>query len=259
MGTRQAGGRCARRRTVVGAVGGAVLCIGALAACGSDDAAGDGAAAPGGSFPVATFAGEIEGGSVESPRLLAVVAAGDTALAYLCDGADEVVWFAGTVEGEHLELADRAGNALSLDASEDDVTGTLAGEAVELPAVAEPAGLYVLDPASEEALLTSHLGGWIVLPDGTQTGGVRSDSGITNPRLDLSSRTVNITDGTSNTVVAFGVTAASGGFQFQFGSGSGSLGGFGQFGGSGFSQFGGIQFGQFGSGATGGFQSQLGG
>lgn len=255
MGIRQAsnGGHSSRRRTVTGLVIGVVAGAAVLAACGSDEDASDATEAAG-AIPVAQFAGEIAGGTAEAPRLLAVVASGDTALAYLCDGADEVVWFAGTVEGDHLELTDREGTPLSLDADADSVTGTLAGDAIELAAVADPSGLYVLAPSTDQEVLTGYLGGWIVLPDGRQTGGVRSGSGVTNPPLDVSKRTVSITDGTSNTVVSFGTTAASGGFQFQFGSGTGSFGGFGQFGGSGFSQFGGIQFGQFGSGASTGIQ-----
>lgn len=240
-----------RWRAAIGVGVGLALGVAGLAGCGSDEASS--ATSGGGSLPVATFAGRIDGGEPDATRLLAVVASGTTALAYLCDGADEVVWFAGTVDGDHLELTDRAGRPLSLDVDGNSVTGSLGDQDVDVPAVAEPAGLYVLDPASGEEVLTTYLGGWIVLPDGTQTGGVRSNSGVTNPRMDPATRTTNITDGTSNTVVSFGATAGSGGFQFQFGNSSADLGGFGQFGGSGFSQFG-AQFGQFGNGASSGIQ-----
>lgn len=265
------GGQPARRSSTVqrAATAAAVLAAATalgLAGCGGDDSSSNGAStagapttaarlAPG--FPVASFAADVSEGASKAPRLLTVVAAGHTAVAYLCNGADEVTWFAGTAEGNRLSLRDASGRALDLAADGDRVTGTLGTQKVDLPAVSDPAGLYVLDPTLDEAFLREHLGGWIVLPDGTQTGGVRSGGKLTNPRLDVTKRTADI-DGSPRKVVPFSPTASAAGFQFQLGGGQFG----GQFGGQlGGGQFGG-QFGQFGGGGGaggGGFQFQFGG
>ena len=236
----------------------------ALGGCSSDKS---GKAANSEAVIVRSFAGPVEG----TDAYLAVLSAGSTTLAYLCDGANGATWFAGTATSDKLMIQSKKGDRLELRAEQSKAVGTLVLDgterAVALDGVATPSGLYVLEPHLPQDTLKTYLGGWIVLPDGSVKGAVKSrDAVVANPPLNLKASSVPLPSGQTVAVVPFagGGGGGGGGFQlqFQFGqfgsSGGAQIGQFGQFGGGQFSQFGG-QFGQFGGQIGGGQFGQLGG
>jgi hypothetical protein len=142
-------------------------------------AVGDAAAVPAKAKTVeGSFAGAVQG----SQAYVAVYAhkpdkkGRRDVIAYVCDGAQMAEWFSKhRVKGNTLTLASHGGAHLKAKLTKKTATGavTLAdGTKLTFTAalVAEPAGLY---RAEQTAGGDHYLGGWIVLPDGTQRGDIK--------------------------------------------------------------------------------------
>lgn len=138
-----------------------------------------------------TYAGKVKGGGS-----LSVVVKGKSVIAYYCDGKNES-WLWGALGGSEIQLSNKAGDSLTGTRGGGKITGSLSVAGVTrsftLPKVAKPSGLY---RATATVRGASIVGGWIVLPDGTQVG-VLSRDGKPEPApaIDLSTGTVTI-DGT---------------------------------------------------------------
>ncbi|HEX6336186.1 MAG TPA: hypothetical protein VFZ85_04470 [Jiangellaceae bacterium] len=140
-----------------------------------------------------TYVGYVDGGGAS----VAVITTGDEAIAYLCDGNDVEAWLDGSAVDGRLDLTGERGSLTgeydqlqaSGEATADDQTWTFTIEAVE-----SPEGLYRF--ADTIAGGAEVVGGWIVLPDGTQVGAITLD-GQTQPApaLDIDTGQVTI-DGT---------------------------------------------------------------
>jgi hypothetical protein len=150
----------------------AVVAVIVAAACGSSEDDGQSTAPE---RTTGSFVGAVEGGGTS----VAVVAGpGDDLLAYVTDGGSSVDWLDGVLE-DPRDTSARLGNdgGAVLDVS---FAGTRASGAFARPgedprrftaeAADEPAGLY---RASDSFADGDYVGGWIVLPDGTQRGTVR--------------------------------------------------------------------------------------
>ncbi|MFW6034456.1 MAG: hypothetical protein ACOC9R_04900 [bacterium] len=128
-----------------------------------------------------TYVGYVDGGGAS----VAVIVTGDEATAYVCDGASVEAWLSGSAEDGRLDLSgDRGSLTGTLDdqqatgeAIADDITWTFTIEEV-----APPEGLYRF--ADTVAGGAEVVGGWIVLPDGTQVGAVNVD-GETGPASEI--------------------------------------------------------------------------
>jgi hypothetical protein len=136
----------------------------------------------------ATWAGYLEVGTI------ALSAKKGTMIAYVCDGERIEAWLKGTAEGGKLNLTGAKGASLTGSYTKDRASGTVTIGArtfdFSVKAVAKPSGLY---RAASEVSGAKVVGGWIVLPDGSQVGlgtvdgAVREASG-----LDPSSGTATI-------------------------------------------------------------------
>ena len=132
-----------------------------------------------------TFAARLDIGT------LFVAVRDGRAIAYLCDGDDLEVWFQGPALAGELALSSKAGATLTGSFRAGAATGsvTFGGRtaAFRLPSVKKPSGLYRAAGLVRNALVK---GGWIVLPDGTQTG-VLTVGGEPQPAppLDTAART----------------------------------------------------------------------
>jgi serine/threonine-protein kinase len=132
---------------------------------------------------------------------VAIVVNGDEALAYVCDGVAVEAWLSGPAAGGELSLSGENG---SLTAGHDGAraTGrtTVGGRefSFTIEAVAAPEGLYRF--ADTVAGGADVVGGWIVLPDGTQVGILTVDgSPAPAPVLDVGTGRAEI-EGTRVTV-----------------------------------------------------------
>ncbi len=139
-------------------------------------------------FPAeAVYAGKATGGGLA----VAVAVKGDEAAAYLCDGASVEAWLSGTAVDGRLDLTSKDGaSKLSGGLEGQALAGavTLAGQ--ELPfsiaPAAAPAGLYRGEGTNATI-------GWIVLPDGSQVGIVKSSAGKkAAPELDPATGAVTV-------------------------------------------------------------------
>lgn len=120
-------------------------------------------------FPAeAVYAGK----ATDSPLAVAVAVKGTDAAAYLCDGANLESWLKGTATDGEVEVASADGTAtLTAALRGETLTGevTFGGQtqAFSIGVAQAPAGLYRGEGADATI-------GWIVLPDGTQVGILRS-------------------------------------------------------------------------------------
>jgi hypothetical protein len=137
-----------------------------VAGCGG----GDGRAAPkptNGSF-VGTVAGS-------DAYVAVVVGANGDALAYVTDGAWSVDWLAGRLTGRTAVLGNEGGATFDARFGRGTVTGSFtrpryaALRFTARPGMA-PAGLY---RATDNFADGRYVGGWVVLPDGSERGTVR--------------------------------------------------------------------------------------
>lgn len=137
-----------------------------------------------------TYVGYVEGGGAS----VAVIVTGDAAIAYVCDGTVVEAWLDGSAEGNELDLT---GEAASLTGTFDDAKAAGTATADEetwtftIEAVDPPDGLYRF--ADTIAGGADVVGGWIVLPDGSQVGALNVN-GRTQPApaLDVESGQVTV-------------------------------------------------------------------
>jgi hypothetical protein len=124
----------------------------------------------------------------------------DGALAYFCDGQSVANWFRLVGGSDRLTFENAAGARFSAQLDDD---GTIVAVDVPLGDVTYSmlvpqvdadgeAGLYLADAAIDADLATDERAGWIVLPDGTQRGAIRSDTGVL-PGTTLTSGSTSVT------------------------------------------------------------------
>lgn len=166
------------RRTLAGF---ALVAV-ALAGCGNDGNGSAPSAARG-----ASFAGPV--GGTDALVGLMVNPGDRRVMAYVCDGKAVGAWFSGVAEPDGaVDLTSRDGARLRGRIAGDELTGTVAlspGGPVhpfEAPAITAPAGLY---RARGEVGGQPALGGWVVLADGRQKGGVRTSTGFIDLESDF--------------------------------------------------------------------------
>lgn len=183
----------------------AVLVV--LAGCGDDDGeAGQPAPPERSAAPKGTFVGKVEG----TDAYLALVSDGKRVLGYVCDSKRISTWIAvASVRDGKAKLNSRRADALGeATFSADGVSGelTVGGERRSFsaqPASGE-AGLYRAAHVKRRDNKLSEgevEAGWVVLPDGSQRGGVGGVSGSTTgdvhikpaPRLAPNATNVNLT------------------------------------------------------------------
>lgn len=126
----------------------------------------------------------------------------DKVLAYVCDGKSVGTWLTGAPNEDgtlSLTAADGARVSGRIAGGELAGTVTLPGDptphAFKARSVSEPAGLY---RNKGEVQGQPAVGGWIVLADGSQRGGIRTSSGFTSTDTDLAKPTKPVTSFTSN-------------------------------------------------------------
>jgi hypothetical protein len=152
---------------------GVVAMMGLMACGGNDDHGGQ-----------RTFVGAVE----NSPAAVAVLAKGDTLLLYVCNGHDGKRIDALLTGDRFFATVDGLGD-VALELKGDEVLGTITVDGVSHPFTATKA-------ADKAALLWAEgekdgrevVAGWVVRPDGIETGGVVH----------------GVIDGTSNTLLAVG-------------------------------------------------------
>jgi serine/threonine-protein kinase len=143
----------------------------------------------------ATYAGKVNGGGS-----LAVAVKGASAVAYLCDGTNEA-WLWGSVDGGSVSLKNKNGDQLTGSGGGGKLTGSLTVRgrnwSFALPTVTKPSGLYRSTAKVRGATV---VGGWVVLPDGSQVGLVTAVGGVGRaaPAIDLATGAVTV-DGQSLT------------------------------------------------------------
>lgn len=138
----------------------------------------------------ATWAGEVEGGSAT----IAISVHEGVAIAYLCDGKKTEAWLQGTAADGRLRLTGRKGANLTGTFGGGRATGVVAAGGREwkftASAVSKPSGLY---RATADVRGAKVVGGWIVLPDGSQVGVLTTDGvPAPAPSLDAASGTVTV-------------------------------------------------------------------
>jgi hypothetical protein len=123
-----------------------------------------------------TVGGSFVGTVAKSDAYVAIVGGptGDT-LAYVTDGAYSVDWVDGTRQGDSARLSNEGGATLAAKFGRGIGTGSFTRPGYEpLSFTARPgdapAGLY---RAIEDFADGRYVGGWVVLPDGTERGAVR--------------------------------------------------------------------------------------
>jgi serine/threonine-protein kinase len=141
---------------------------------------------------VATYAGKVNGGGS-----LAIVIKGQSVVAYLCDGKNEA-WLWGTTSGTSVSAKDKTGDTLTGTRGGGKIVGSLTVNGktwtFTTPSVKKPSGLY---KATAKIRGANVVGGWVVMPDGTQVGLLRRN-GITGPAPVIDTATGQVTiDGTS--------------------------------------------------------------
>ena len=131
--------------------------------------------------PQATYTGKTSGRQAGEASVAVAVKDGK-ASAYLCDGKNLESWLDGKAEGSSLTLTGKDGSTLNGVYADGTVSGdvTVAGKTWTYAAKpsTKPSGLYRARKATKDA-------GWIVYPDGSQTGVQNIDGNATEaPRLD---------------------------------------------------------------------------
>lgn len=176
-------GRSVRQSLVVVVAGCLLL---ALWACGGDDGEDESVGATGtsttaGSGGPDTYVGTIEGTDIA----VATLVEGDDVLFYVCDGSNGRRVDGRLADGRFETEIDGMG-AVAIEVTDDGVSGSVTADGDEYaieaaPAVDDAAFLWA-EGVNEQGEAASV--GWVVAPDGSETGGV----------------VAGITDGTSNTI-----------------------------------------------------------
>ncbi|MEV1147853.1 hypothetical protein, partial [Micromonospora sp. NPDC049799] len=114
-----------------------------------------------------TWTGRLDGGAT-----IAVTVKGDKASAYVCDGRSLEIWLRGTVTGGALDLSGKDGARLTGRIDGDRATGEVTGRGRTwaFTATATGGNAPALYRATAQVRDAGVDGGWILLPDGTQTG-----------------------------------------------------------------------------------------
>lgn len=135
----------------------------------------------------ATYAGRLTG----TRGSIAVAVYGETAFAYLCDGAEFEIWMKGKTAGKALALSGTKRKA-SLTGLYDAgfATGSVEAEGRDwdfrIPVAVAPAGLYRATTTVRNVRVVA---GWIVLADGSQVGVVTTGTQpAPAPQLNTSTR-----------------------------------------------------------------------
>jgi hypothetical protein len=151
------------------------------------------------------YAGTVFGGSAS----IAIVVNGGRAVAYLCDGERRGAWLQGPAPGGQLTLTSAAVAAATSPGgtsptsnpaaligtyAEGVAAGTITVNDEQwefgVRAVAAPSGLYRATAIVHD---TTIVGGWIVLPDGTQVGVIEADGRLTAaPSVDTRSGSATV-------------------------------------------------------------------
>jgi hypothetical protein len=125
----------------------------------------------------AVWGGQVDGGAAT----LAIAVTEGVAVAYLCDGKKVEAWLQGTAADGKLSLTGKNNATLAGTFGGGKATGTVTASGKQwtftAPAIAAPAGLY---RAVADVRAAKVVGGWIVLPDGSQVGIVTTD-GVPGP------------------------------------------------------------------------------
>ena len=147
-----------------------------------------------------SFVGTVDGSDA---YVGVVVGRGGEAVAYVCDRAGESVdWLDGRLDGDAARLGNDGGAIFEVTFADNRASGTFTRpESAPLTFTAhaahKPAGLY---RAREFFADGEYVGGWVVLPDGTQRGAVRRyetplPRRAVNTALDLSNPVVTVPGG----------------------------------------------------------------
>ncbi len=144
----------------------------------------------------ATYAGRVDGGAAT----VAIAIAGGQAVAYVCDGRQIEAWLQGPAAGGTLALIGTGGANLTGTYGNGVAAGSVATDGKQwtftAPVAPEPAGLYRATATVAGARV---VGGWIVLPDGSQVGVVTEDGRrAPAPPLDVATGQASV-DGTTIT------------------------------------------------------------
>lgn len=152
---------------------------------------------------------------------VAVVTDGNRVQAYACDGETVSEWFVGAVNESRIELTNASSATLSVERGGDssfDGTLEVGGQQVALSVTRGD----VLETRFDEQAVTratlnrsvmefggeQYVGGWIVLPDGSQRGAINAPDG-SRMFLDIDINTLNAEVPGLGTFEAFEVTPAT--------------------------------------------------
>jgi hypothetical protein len=120
----------------------------------------------------ATYAGRVDGGAAT----VAIAINGGQAVAYVCDGRQIEAWLQGPASGGTMALIGAGGANLTGTYGNGVSAGSVAADGkawtFTAPVAQEPAGLYRATATVAGARV---VGGWIVLPDGSQVGVMTED------------------------------------------------------------------------------------
>ncbi len=130
-----------------------------------------------------TIAGSFVGPTEGSESFVAIVANGDTALGYVCNGENTAEWFTGTATRDSIDLTSAGSIGLVAErGTGDTLDGTLtAGDGTESSFSAVRVDVDGSEGGLCRGILqvdgVTYTGGWIVLPDGRQRGAIIGDDG----------------------------------------------------------------------------------
>lgn len=132
--------------------------------------------------PQGSYVGWVTGGGAS----IAIAISGRQAVAYVCDGRGVEAWLQGIAEAGQLTLIGSNGSLAGSYGDAVAAGSVIAGDeqwAFRVRTVSTPAGLYRASAAVGGSRM---VGGWIVLPDGSQVGMLVIDGTVTPaPPLDL--------------------------------------------------------------------------
>ena len=138
----------------------------------------------------ATYAGRVDGGAAT----VAIAINGGQAVAYVCDGRQIEAWLQGPASGGTMALIGAGGANLTGTYGNGVSAGSVAADGkawtFTAPVAQEPAGLYRATATVAGARV---VGGWIVLPDGSQVGVMTEDGRrAPAPPLDVATGQANV-------------------------------------------------------------------